>query len=174
MTYGAGSKKPDGKAARVDRVAFTRPAAERIAKVVRAVEAGKRDVYAARPAPRLQAFSSNSSGDTKIIRVCTFTGSWSINESKTLTLQGVTTTPNFIAATNQLFTIGDACETQVAYVGKIGTAWHLLNVQHHETAIITSVSVGATAMTFARKLAWIPYPGEGVPISLVGATATSC
>lgn len=37
------AQKPDGKSARVERVAFTRPAAERIAKVVRRVELGNRD-----------------------------------------------------------------------------------------------------------------------------------
>jgi hypothetical protein len=37
------AQKPDGKAARTERVTFTRPAAERIAKVVRQVEGGDRD-----------------------------------------------------------------------------------------------------------------------------------
>ena len=37
------SKKPDGSSARTERVTFTKPAAERIAKVVRAVEGGDRD-----------------------------------------------------------------------------------------------------------------------------------
>ncbi len=35
--------KPDGSAARTERVTFTKPAAERIAKVVRTVEGGDRD-----------------------------------------------------------------------------------------------------------------------------------
>jgi hypothetical protein len=35
--------KPDGSAARTERVTFTKPAAERIAKVVRTVEGGGRD-----------------------------------------------------------------------------------------------------------------------------------
>ena len=156
-----------------ERITFTPRAAERIARAVRKIEAGDRQ----NAGLAFSAFiggGGGGGGGGNVLNVCTFTGSWSINEPKTLTFQGITTTPNTVAATNQLFTIGDACETQVAYIGKIGTAWHLLNVQHHETAIITSVSVGATAMTFARKLAWIPYPGEGVPISLVGATATSC
>jgi hypothetical protein len=151
-------------------IVFTRPAAQRIAAAVRKVEGGDKDGGGL----EFERVWEGGSSRGRALHVCTFTGSWSINEPKTLTFQGITTTPNTVAATNQLFTIGDACETQVAYIGKIGTAWHLLNVQHHETAIITSVSVGATAMTFARKLAWIPYPGEGVPISLVGATATSC
>ena len=37
------AQKPDGKPARTERVTFTKPAAERIAKVVRAVEDGDRD-----------------------------------------------------------------------------------------------------------------------------------
>ena len=37
------AQKPDGKPARTERVTFTKPAAERIAKVVRAVEGGDRD-----------------------------------------------------------------------------------------------------------------------------------
>lgn len=37
------AKKPDGKPARVERVTFTKPAAERIGRVVRQVEAGNRD-----------------------------------------------------------------------------------------------------------------------------------
>jgi len=36
------AQKPDGKPARTERVTFTKPAAERIAKVVRAVEGGDR------------------------------------------------------------------------------------------------------------------------------------
>lgn len=37
------AQKPDGKPARTERVTFTRPAAERIAKAVRTVEGGNRD-----------------------------------------------------------------------------------------------------------------------------------
>jgi|LakMenE01Jun11ns_1017448.scaffolds.fasta_scaffold9608083_2 hypothetical protein len=37
------AQRPDGKPARTERVTFTKPAAERIAKVVRAVEGGDRD-----------------------------------------------------------------------------------------------------------------------------------
>lgn len=37
------AQKPDGKSSRTERVTFTRPAAERIAKVVRSVEQGSRD-----------------------------------------------------------------------------------------------------------------------------------
>jgi hypothetical protein len=114
------------------------------------------------------------------IKACTFTGSWNINETKTLTFQSDTSST--VVATNQLFTIGDACETQVAYIGKVSSpkpqgataAWHLLNVQHHETAFFTSVTLTTAALEFTRVLAWVPYPGQTSTMSITLATATSC
>jgi hypothetical protein len=114
------------------------------------------------------------------IRVCTFSGSWAINETKTLTFQGGT---NTVAAKNQLFTIGDACAEQIAYIAKVPTVdgqqqnnsdWHLLNVQHHETAVITSVTLTTAAIEFTRILTWIPYPGETATLSLPISTETAC
>ena len=171
--------RPDGKGAGTERVTFTRPAAERIANVVRTVEQGDRDCG---PLRFERIGSSSGGGGGTSIRVCTFTGSWAINTVKTLTFQGVTTTPNTVVATNQLFTIGDACQTQVAYIGKVSSskpsgaaaAWHLLNVQHAATHVVTHVTIGETAMTFYRKLAWIPFPGDATPITFSGATATTC
>jgi nucleotide-binding universal stress UspA family protein len=107
-----------------DRVVFLRPDAERIARAVRTVENGDRD-----ESP-LSFGRVVESGRRVILRVCTFSGSWGINSSKTLTFENVTTTPNTVSAVNRLFTIGDACETQVCYIGRIGPDWHLLNVQH--------------------------------------------
>lgn len=116
------------------------------------------------------------------IRAATFTGSWSINSLKELTFQGVTSTPNTVLATNQLYTIGDACTEQVAYIGKVSSLapagataeWHLLNVQHHETAVLVSVTLTTAALEFTRRLAWIPYPGETSVFSIQAATDTSC
>jgi hypothetical protein len=114
------------------------------------------------------------------IKACTFTGSWNINETKTLTFQSDTS--RTVVATNQLFTIGDACETQVAYIGRVSSpkpqgataSWHLLNVQHHETAFFTSVTLTTAALEFTRILAWVPYPGQTSTMSITLATATSC
>jgi hypothetical protein len=132
------------------------------------------------PPSRFEDIPRAASGSK--IRVCTFTGSWSINETKTLTFQGVTSTPNTVVATNQLFTIGDACETQVAYIGKVSSLepsgatadWHLLNVQHHETAVFVSVTMTTAAIEFTRILTWIPYPGETATLSLPISTETAC
>jgi hypothetical protein len=129
---------------------------------------------------RLQDMPRGGGGSA--IRACTFTGSWNINESKELTFQGVTTTPNTVVATNQLFTIGDACEEQVCYIGKVSSsepaaataAWHLLNVQHHETAVIVNVTLTTAALEFTRRLVWVPYPGETATLSIPIVTDTSC
>jgi hypothetical protein len=116
------------------------------------------------------------------ISACTFTGSWIINQRKTVTLQGVTTTPNTVVATNQLFTVGDACTTQVAYIGRVSSSepagatasWHLINVQHHETAVMVSVTLTTAALEFTRRLMWIPYPGETATLSIPLSTDTAC
>jgi len=153
-----------------DRVVFLRPDAERIARVVRIVEQGDRD-----GAPlTFRRVAEAGRQRVDVLRVCTFAGAWNINESKTLTFQNVTTTPNTVSAINQLFTIGDACETQVAYIGKIQSDWHLLNVQHHETAVIVNVTLTTAALEFTRRLMWVPYPGETATFSIPIVTDTSC
>ena len=151
-----------------DAVQFTRESADRIANVVRTLE-----LTPAKGAP-LNYDAILQQSQRKVFRVCTFTGAWAINSSKTLTFQNVTTTPNTVLATNQLFTIGDACETQVAYIGKIKSDWHLLNVQHHETAVIVNVTLTTAALQFTRRLMWVTYPGETSTISIQLATDTAC
>jgi hypothetical protein len=121
-------------------------------------------------------------GGGSAIRAVTFTGSWNIDALKVVAFQGITSTPNTVMATNQLFTIGDACTAQVAYIGKVSSpgpagataAWHLLNVQHHETAVIVNVTLTTAALEFTRKLTWVPYPGETSTISIQLATDTAC
>lgn len=113
------AQKPDGKPARTERVTFTKPAAERIAKVVRAVEGGDRD------AGPLTFGTRNAGGGGKVFRVCTFTGSWAINISKTVTYKYVTNTPNTAAATNLFATI-TSTGTKNCAIAKDGTAWFLI------------------------------------------------
>jgi len=154
-----------------DRVVFLRPDAERIARAVRTVEAGNRNET---PLTFRRVLESGRRVNVDILRVCTISGSWGINSSKTVTFENVTTTPNTVSAVNRLFTIGDACETQVAYIGKIQSDWHLLNVQHHETAVITQVTLTTAALEFTRRLMWVPYPGETATLSIPLTTDTAC
>lgn len=114
------SRKPDGKPAKTERVTFTRPAAERIAKVVRTVEGGDRDQ------PGISYGSAPGGVAGKVFRVATFTGSWSINGAKTVTLRGSTAT---LSATNLFAAIGTAASSRNCAVAKDGTAWFLIAAQ---------------------------------------------
>jgi hypothetical protein len=93
------AQKPDGKPAKTERVTFTRPAAERIAKVVRTVEGGDRDQ------PGI-SYGSAPGVIGKTFRVATFTGAWSINGTKAVTFFNQTATPNTVAAVNLFANIG--------------------------------------------------------------------
>ena len=132
------AQKPDGKPAGTQRVTFTKPAAERIARVVREIEGGDRD------GGPLTFGARVGEANAKVFRVCTFTGAWSINASKTVTFRGVTTTPNTVAAVNLFFPFPAPASATDCAIAKEGTAWYLIDVPF-ETA--TAVFVGATSST---------------------------
>jgi hypothetical protein len=136
------AKKPDGKPASVERVSFTRPAAERIGKAVRQVEAGDRDLGPIEWGPR--------GGPTgKVFRVCTFTGAWAINSAKTVTFRNVTSTPNTVSATNLFLALPER-GSQPCGIAKDGTAWHLIAYAPvtAQTSVVTSVSLGSAGLQF--------------------------
>ena len=117
------AQKPDGKSAKTERVTFTRPAAERIAKVVREVEAGDRDQAGL-------TFGNRSGGSSgKVFRVCTFTGAWSKNSAKVVKFRGITSTPNTALAQNIFVAITGSTSTSTTKncaIAKDGTAWYLI------------------------------------------------
>lgn len=124
-----GARKPDGSSAKTERVTFTRPAAERIAKVVRQIEQGDRGADGLRFLPR-----GGGGSAPKTFRICTFTSAWDKNTDKTLTFKYQTTTPNTVAAKNLLFDIpgpatSGASTTKVCIIGKEGTAWYFVNTE---------------------------------------------
>lgn len=131
------AQKPDGKSARTERVTFTRPAAERIAKVVRQVEGGDRST------PGIYFGSAPSSAPGKTFRICTFTGSWSIGSSKTVTFKNQTTTPNTVAATNLFWPLPDGPQRDCS-IAKDGTAWYLLVPQLGAGTALSSVTLGGS------------------------------
>jgi hypothetical protein len=102
-----------------ERVDFTRGAAERIANVVRLVEQGDRDGTALR-------FGRVVGEQGKVFRVCTFTGAWSKNSFKTVTLKYVTSTPNTFTAVNLFAAIPSSSGAKNCAIAKDGTAWHLI------------------------------------------------
>jgi hypothetical protein len=103
----------------LDPTQFTRESAERIANVVRAAEL-------ASPAARPLSFDRlDTPQKQRLFRVCTFTGAWAINATKTVTFRGVTTTPNTVSAINLFCGLdpSGSCDVSIA---KEGTAWYLV------------------------------------------------
>ena len=102
-----------------DPTQFTRESAERIANVVRAAEL-------ASPAARPLSFERvDTPQKQRLFRVCTFTGAWSINATKTVTFKNQTATPNTVAAVNLFCGLdpSGSCDVSIA---KEGTAWYLV------------------------------------------------
>ena len=155
------ARKPDGKPASTERVSFTRPAAERIGKAVRQVEAGRRDLGPIEWGPR--------GGSTKIFRVCTFTGAWAINTAKTVTFRNVTTTPNTVSATNLFCDLPSNGDLACA-VAKAGTAWYLVQSQFTSVSVITGATLGTAGLTFTRALVRVPSTAAAASIT-IGTTA---
>jgi hypothetical protein len=118
-------------------VKFSRQSAQRIAKAVRTVEGGNRDQ------PGITFDHPLPSSNAKVFRIGTFTGSWSIGATKTVTFKYATNTPNTAVATNLFFPITGTASSDCA-IAKDGTAWFLIDVPF-ETA--TAVFVGATSST---------------------------
>lgn len=95
----------------------------RIADVVQYVEgqANRR-----RPLNFEPAMSASSQ---KLFRICTFTGSWAIGSSKTVTFKNQTNTPNTASVTNLFFPINSAPPAaKDCAIAKDGTAWYLIDV----------------------------------------------
>ena len=130
-----------------NRVTFTSDSADRIAKVVRIVEAGNRDTGALPTSPRL-----GGGGGGKLFRMATFTGAWSINSDKTVTFANQTATPNTASVVNSLIALPDAGTRRCA-IAKEGTAWYLVNWQWSlvTATAVENVTLSSSALVFARK-----------------------
>ena len=117
------AQKPDGKAAKTERVVFTRPAAERISKAVRIVESGDRN------ATGLRFGRPGDSSAGKALRLATVTGQWATASTAIVTFYNVTSTPNTVAATNLYLPIDVASgKTAECVIAKGGTQWYLTSV----------------------------------------------
>ena len=106
-----------------DPTQFTRESAERIANVVRAAELG------AAPARPLN-FERVDFSKSRVFRVCTYTGAWSIGSEKTVTFKYKTDTPNTASVTNLFFPVtSTAAGSRDCAIAKDGTAWFLVDVR---------------------------------------------
>jgi hypothetical protein len=158
-----GARKPDGSAAKTERVTFTRPAAERIAKVVRRIESGDRDSTG----PKYLARDGGGGSSGKTFRICTYTGAWSINTSNTVTFKNQTTTPNTVSAVNLFLDLPNNGQRNCA-IAKDGTAWHLIQWQWDAATALSSATLGSS-LEFGR----INVPSLGTA-STVSISVTTC
>jgi hypothetical protein len=151
-----------------DRVVFTRPAAERIAKVVRKVEAGDRGAQSLK-------FERVASGRSqKIFRVCTYTGAWSIGAANTVTFKNQTQTPNTVSATNLFWPSIPDLGTRDCAIAKDGTSWYLIQVQWNAADVFTSATLSDTAITFGTDRGYTLGTAASVSISVTTcSTATA-
>jgi len=132
------AQKPDGKPARVERVTFTRPAADRIAKVVRRVEQGDRG------AEPLTFGRGGGGGVPYRLSVATFTGSWATGTWKTVTLVGGTNTASVYNWTTPV--LSDSCSRYVVF-GKASGTNSLVEVQLQATCSTCTLTLGGVDLT---------------------------
>jgi hypothetical protein len=144
------AKKPDGASAGTQRVTFTKPAAERIGKVVREVEAGNRDLGPLEWGPRGVGGSSS-----KVFRVATVSGAWELNTLRTVLFQNQTTTPNTASVMNHIMPLPAMKSTgasRIVNIAKDHTQWYLVSfplmtataIMSTGTQTITFMGTGAT------------------------------
>jgi len=141
------------------------------------------------PVTRL-AHGSIGDGPTfipKVFRVCTATGSWPAESSKTVTFYGVTSTPNTVSVLNKLVTLPapkGTTTTRIVNVAKDGTQWYLVSFQmSSKTAImatntqtITFMGTAATStMTYISSCdtQTISFAGAGQDKTLTYVTSIS-
>jgi hypothetical protein len=144
------AKKPDGASAGTQRVTFTKPAAERIGKAVRLVEAGDRDLGPLEWGPRGVGGSSS-----KVFRVATVSGAWELNTLRTVTFRNQTTTPNTASVMNHIMPLPAMKSTgasRIVNIAKDHTQWYLVSfplmtataIMSTGTQTITFMGTGAT------------------------------
>jgi hypothetical protein len=98
---------------------FTRESAERIARVVRRAETAP---MAGVPLTFDKRFPQQ---ERKAVRIGTFSGSWPISGTKTVTFKYVTETPNTAMVTNLVCGLNPAGSCDVS-IAREGTSWFLL------------------------------------------------
>lgn len=145
--------------ANTEGVQFTSDSADRIAKVVRIVEAGSRDSSGLRFDPRLESLASR-------LRLGTFTGSWNVAEFKVVTLLDSTHTVNVYNWTTSVVADDESCERKVVFSKVKGTA-SLVQVEFQPTCETCLLSFGGVDLT--------ALPGySGGAVQLLGHTESAC
>lgn len=136
------AQRPDGKGAGTERVVFTRPAADRIAKVVRKVEAGNRD-----GAPL--TFDRVAAAVGSPLRLATFTGNWQTGSFATVTLHGSTQTASVYNWCNPAVGVSTSDTSCTRYVifGSVRGTNSAVEIQMQATCSTCHMSLGSLDLT---------------------------
>jgi hypothetical protein len=105
----------------------------------------------------------------KVFRICTFTGAWPINTSKTVTFRGVTNTPNTVSAVNLFYDLPNNGNSTCA-IAKDGTAWYLVQDVHTTMTVITGASLTTAGLQFTRAVVTVVATATA-SVQTVGTTA---
>lgn len=161
-----GASNGAGQAAGKSFVSFSRPAAQRIAKAVRTVEAGDRNQ------PGL-TFDHPMPGGGQVLKVATFTGSWSKGSFKTVTLQGSTVTAsvyNWCHSSDG--NTADTASSQFVVFGRAGGTNSVLEISLRNTSHTCRMSIaGVNLQEFPG------YSSETIQLlghSAAGPGGTTC
>jgi hypothetical protein len=149
-----------------DPTQFTRESAERIANVVRAAELA---VPQARPLTfdRVEVLKNS-----KLFRVCTFTGAWEIGSAKEVTFINVTSTPNTASALNLFTNFTATAATTTCAIAKEGTAWYLVAPSGSSVSTASTQSMTVSVLTGASLSgAGLQFTTAEVVVLAVGQTA---
>ena len=130
------AQKPDGRPARLQRVQFTRPAAERIAKVVRKVEEGDRRAGPLKFGPRQRPVAA--SGDSDIFRIAAFTGSWSVDSTATIEFIDPVHSNATATAINYFCGIAGG---EVGVAKNASNVWHLVSWEMQEVCTTRVIDI---------------------------------
>jgi len=171
------AQKPDGRPARLQRVQFTRPAAERIAKVVRKVEEGDRRAGPLKFGPRQRPVAQG--GDSDIFRVAAFTGTWDVDSTKTIEFIDPVHSGATATAVNYFCGIAGG---EVGVAKNASNVWHLIAWKMETatavfvtatatTAVLESVTVGATQSTADCSIN-VVTTNNTTELKIISSTAT--
>ena len=139
------AQKPDGKPAKSVAVTFTRPAAERIAHVVRTVERSGRDTKGPTWNPRMEG------GGGVVFHIGTFTGDWATSAVKVVTFKYQTATPNTASVTNLFFPYPDyGTAAKDCAIAKEGTAWFLVDVPLYVATATYVTQIYTATLTYNK------------------------
>jgi hypothetical protein len=147
-----------------ERISFTRPSAERIARAVRVVEN-------TRPGGAALGFRRQMLEAARVVKLATFQGPWPRDSVNIITFKGSDRTAE---AANLFFPVPDTQMRDCA-VAKIGTAWHLIDVPFYTATAVFARGTASGTFFGTGSTSTIRFIGTGSTsqLSFISAVSTT-